>query len=154
MTKLVVVALDPGKTTGVAVFYGGLVTTHEVDHASVANLVGWHIHEALDRKADLRVVSELFTISARTTKTKVQYESLYLNGWLVYGPAAEYVEFQTPAQAKSLATNKRLEALGWRRPSKGGHADDAARHLFTYLHKNNLAPELLAPAFEDVKEFD
>src|SRR6185295_16508861 len=36
---------------------------------------------------------------------------------------------QSPADAKRFSTNDKLKTLGWRSPSTGGHADDAARHL-------------------------
>src|SRR6185369_4617370 len=38
-------------------------------------------------------------------------------------------ELQSPADAKRFSTNEKLGKLDWRRPSPGGHMDDAMRHL-------------------------
>jgi hypothetical protein len=46
-------------------------------------------------------------------------------------------ELQMPADAKRFVTNEKLAKLGWRAPSKGGHADDALRHLVLALVKHD-----------------
>lgn len=49
-------------------------------------------------------------------------------------------ELQSPAEAKLFAGARyeKLTALGWRRPSKHNHADDASAHLLVAAVKNRL----------------
>jgi len=51
---------------------------------------------------------------------------------------------QTPAQAKSFATDDKLRKLGWFSPTPGGHANDATRHLLVYLAGIKHGPTLAA----------
>ena len=126
-----IVAIDPGGTCGWAkldltsngkqLFRSGQGDPFEV-LASV--------------EADLRsgntslLVCESFFISAATLKKSRQYDALYTIGALNYLSQACGVEFELQAPFERLfATNDRLKQLGWRKPTVGGHADDAARHL-------------------------
>ena len=45
---------------------------------------------------------------------------------------------QSPSDAKRFSTNQRLKAADMWMPTKGGHANDAQRHLFMYLVKHGL----------------
>lgn len=47
-------------------------------------------------------------------------------------------ELQTPAEGKRFGTNEKLKLLGWKNASKGGHRDDAARHLLVACIRHNL----------------
>jgi hypothetical protein len=88
------------------------------------------------------VVCERYTITPQTLKKSAQYDALYQVGILGYF-ARRYgvkVTLQQPSQAKRLATNDKLERIGWRNPSRGGHADDASRHLLTYALAQRLLP--------------
>jgi hypothetical protein len=50
---------------------------------------------------------------------------------------------QSPSQAKSFGSNDKLKRLGWYVGTKGGHRNDAARHLITYLATNERDPHIL-----------
>lgn len=85
------------------------------------------------------VVCENFFITSQTAKKTPAPWSLKLIG------VAEYLcqkyghkfTLQAPADAKRLATDPRLKALGWYSGGEG-HQDDSARHLLIYCLKNGI----------------
>lgn len=121
-----IVAVDPGLTSGVAV-YGtesrSFLSMELPTHAAISE-----VERFLYLGTGL-VVCESWT--PRPGVRTFQPEALESIGALRYLCRKLRTEFQlqSPAEAKSFATNKKLKTLGWRRPSEGGHADDAARHL-------------------------
>lgn len=134
-------AVDPGVVSGVAVWY---------NEQPLDTMKRWEIHGIAETAAFVRqhlghgqgfngweqvVVTEKFIINQRTIKTKVFYESLYFNGWLLiqYPHSVE----QTASQAKGFATDRMLRHLDWYTKTKDGHANDAARHLLYRAVKNN-----------------
>ena len=64
-------------------------------------------------------------------------ELIGVTRWLCMYYGKELV-FQSPAEAKGFASNKRLKAVDLYFPSAGGHQNDAVRHLLTYLVGNHL----------------
>jgi hypothetical protein len=127
-----IVAVDPGKTCGLAFLYPG----HPESFGS----------REFDRWGAVRVVdgvAEIFPMSARPDLVVCesfvprpgvrtwQPEALETIGALRYvcDRAGVPFETQSPADAKRFSNNRKLELLGWRKPTPGGHADDAARHL-------------------------
>ncbi len=56
---------------------------------------------------------------------------------------------QTPATGKGFGTDAKLKHLGWYNPTQGGHSNDAARHLLTYLAVRKQDPRIVAA----LKEF-
>ena len=149
------IALDPGKVTGIAT-----LRTPTQDVVSFEDT--WQgavefVEEALTKSRaafvkdgtyypDVGVVYESFT--PRPGAYTWQPEALYCIG------AIEYLAWKTgmtaakqsPAQAKSFATNLQLKRMGWYHATKGGHANDALRHLLRYSVKQGLVKpeELLA----------
>ncbi len=69
-----------------------------------------------------------------------QPDALYTIGALRYIAAKRETRVveQSPADAKKFSTNAKLTQLGWRNPTAGGHADDAARHLLLAAVKEHL----------------
>ena len=136
-----VVSFDPGLATGVALW--------GADHCSYQVDGGWdgqvaHLDSLLRGNLD-HVVCEAFTVNAGTAKKdQGAYPHVFsLIGtirYLAWANGAEF-HFQTPAEAKSFATNGKLKRLGWYKGAPG-HADDASRHLLTFLAKNNYRPIL------------
>lgn len=59
--------------------------------------------------------------------------------WLAHRHGAIMLPSQQPS-ARRLGLSQ-LTKLDWHRPTKGGHADDAAAHLATYLMKTNTLPD-------------
>lgn len=135
----VVLAVDPGGTTGVAwgvVNPGGLVTV-----GSGEVLGGDHgFFKFFDQFVTagyplVTLVCETFTITASTARKTQQPDALFIIGLLRYWSAKHGVtlHMQRPGEAKGFGTNDKLKHLGWYQPTKGGHANDAVRHLVTHL---------------------
>lgn len=146
-------ALDPGKTTGVAWLVDGEFGFREV--------VGRFDLYALLREWSSggmipEIVVEEWTVRADTAKLSTQVDPHRIIGY-VEGLAQHNgwpFSLQTPAQAKSFGTDSKLAKLGWSATTKGGHARDAARHLLTYLVRRypgqgQLGAELLTRIMED-----
>ncbi len=138
-----VIAIDPGKTTGIAIFTkdGHFTSWQQENRFSAA----YQIQKLLLGVPPNMVISELYTVGALQRNITSQYDALYLNGWLEIICEQRGIPFMfAPVTAvKSFATNDKLKALGWYTPTKGGHANDAARHLLTYLAKRPAGQELL-----------
>ena len=120
-----IVAVDPGKTCGWAQYNSPLdiFRSGEFDPLQMVLRI-----EDLLPGIDL-VVCESFV--PRPGIRTWQPEALETIGALRYICARSRTPFelQAPADAKRFSTNGKLQFLGWRNSSPGGHADDAARHL-------------------------
>lgn len=90
------------------------------------------------------IVAERFTVNQATAKKAPHTESLAVNYAVEYElrKRGRELPLQLPVQAKKLATDKVLRKLGWYVASKGGHANDGARHLVLRL----LQHKVLTPA--------
>ena len=137
----VVLAIDPGKMSGIAVWRDhapALITTDELNvNDTIQFAVNMHKHNH-----DLEIVSEKFTISERTIKTSLSLDALDINGWLKlqgYRWSVVVDLSQTPTSAKKFATDAKLKTLDWFERTKDGHANDAARHLLVYLYRRHNA---------------
>lgn len=143
-----IVAVDPGKNTGVAYWQPGVranddpylfksdVWTEEQFYANIENLIEW---------AD-EVVVERFTVTQGTlTKSRGENWSLEFIGVMRYlcHKHGRPFELQLPTEAMSFATNDKLKKAGWHK--KGvDHPNDAARHLMVYLLKKKyMTPQEL-----------
>ena len=106
------------------------------------------VHDRVRFKAPDALVCEGFVIRSNTSKLDAGAFSLTTDligacRLLAHQAGIPFVR-QTPAEAKSFATDDKLRRLGWYRPTKGGHANDASRHLLTFLAKQNYSPILQA----------
>lgn len=143
-----VLAIDPGKTTGLAWLNqeGGRITlenSYEANSDEIIEMIrptlaGW---KPSDGEAPLRLVVERFTITAMTAQ-KSQEASWALETIGAVKQAARDAEYpllaicwQKPSEAKTAFTNDKLKTLGlWHRGGEG-HALDAIRHGALYLAK-------------------
>ena len=128
------IGIDPGKATGLALYAEKEWSCTERDFLGTCTWLAGQVP-----LADV-VVIERFTIGTNTGKMADVNWSLELIGvtrWLCMHYGKELV-FQSPAEAKGFASNKRLKAVDLYVPSAGGHQNDAVRHLLTYLVGNNL----------------
>lgn len=127
-------AIDPGGVTGVA-FYapGDGFWSSEVPGGSEAFAPAWR--SLLERRTVVHIICEKFTITAATATKTRQYDALEIIGWLkLECPHLGIpLTIQTPAAAKAFSTDDKLRVMGWKDRSKGGHRDDAARHLLKFL---------------------
>lgn len=129
---MTVLAVDPGKTTGLAHWDGKIVTFYQVPgRFSLYGKVSAFLPEQPD------IVVEKFIITPATAKLSAQYDALYIIGYLEalsYEHELVFDLTQSPNDAKTFVTNEGLKTLGWWRPGRDwDHAMDAARHLALYL---------------------
>lgn len=128
--QITIMAFDPGKMTGWAAlrlgsFYSG--------QDELQSILAW-VDEILSDGLRPTIVCEDFIYTAATAKKTRQTYSTEGIGVLRYLTTKHSLEFviQTPQAAKSFSTDDKLKRLGWYQATKGGHANDAARHLLLY----------------------
>lgn len=142
-----VIAVDPGKMTGLSVFTletGGepvLQWSAEVDEDTFATAVRYE----MDRYPDLEVVCERFIITTQTAKNSQAPYSLELIGNLKqivrdHGRSVDSIFFQKPADAMNLFPNAALKKIGYWHVGGKDHANDSIRHALTYLAGNGWMP--------------
>ena len=128
-----IVTLDPGVTTGVAVFTpsGTIASQWRFDVDPHAQFV--HALEVLEPKL---VISEAFHF--RQDKTGAVFTGVEYIGVIKYfcqKYRVEHIEM-TPGQGKGFWDNRKIKALGLWKPS-APHAMDAMRILLTHLMKTD-----------------
>lgn len=130
-----VIAIDPGLVSGVAVLadpHGeAIFSSFETEGGRFGMAQSYEAVTSIFRP-ELLVVED-FIISNATARKSAQPDPYRLVGWLEIEAHRHGIPFklQTASTAKGFATNEKLRHLGWYRSSKGGHANDAARHLLT-----------------------
>lgn len=138
-----IIALDPGKTTGIAIrTESGNLSFSEEEFHDACSIVEQFV--AFNDNA--HVVTESFIITPNTAKNTQAPWSLELIGvfrFLTKKYLDKDIVLQTPANAKRFSSDSRLKKIGYWTPGKG-HANDAARHLLLfeaqrgYLSKDQL----------------
>ena len=130
-----VLAVDPGKATGLALFEftSGqepvLVWSMEVQQEEYAK----PIREVLKNNPEAEVVCERFVINAQTVRNSQAPFSLEQIGILKQclidvGRKPDDIYFQSPSDAKGMFDNAKLKKLDYWHKSGEGHALDAIRH--------------------------
>lgn len=129
-----VLAIDPGYTTGIAWFDGETMDGQEL----VLEGAAVFLYHLITRGKPAVVVCETFRITAATAKNTQAPWSLELIGAvrLACELAGVPLKMQAPGEAKGFATDDKLQALGWYNSTKGGHRNDATRHLLVWLVNN------------------
>lgn len=129
-----ILSLDPGKTTGVASVHDDAIVTGEFDWRQLCVQL-----QRLVQVVDL-VVAERFTINQRTVRNTQAPWSLEVIGAVRYvtglQPFPVPFELQSPADAKTFATDAKLRERGWWTPGKP-HANDAARHALLAIARHS-----------------
>lgn len=147
----VVLAVDPGKTSGICVFtheHGSepaLVSSGEFLMEDYGTPISNTIRYANEIGARIEVVCERFTINAQTVKNSQAPFSLEQIGILKYimrenGLDHESIFFQSPSDAKKMFPNPALKKLGYWHVGGGGHALDAMRHGLLRMTKSGWTP--------------
>jgi hypothetical protein len=147
-----VLAIDPGKTTGVALLHR-LVAANTVETKLTAELVilgdnpqhattlrriirGW---KAAGDEYPLRIVVERFTITPDTGKKSQEAKAALETIGAVklmcveVGYPLDAIVYQGPGEAKAGWHNAKLKRCGLWHRGGAGHALDALRHAATYL---------------------
>jgi hypothetical protein len=140
-----VLAVDPGKFTGLLHLTGGDDTEGMVGEEEYAPALEWCAALIGTDAVDV-VVCETFTITAKTarnTQAPWSLESIGVLRFLCRRAGTPFI-LQAPALAKRGAVNDRLKHAGWYVPTGGGHSADAARHAYVfYLNQRLLSPPVL-----------
>jgi len=150
MTKMIL-AVDPGKATGMALFtleVGGepeLVWSIEVHQNEYAEPIRNTLLLADYSGVTLEIVCERFTINAQTVKNTQAPYSLEQIGILKQCMMDKSIDpdsivFQSPADAKRMFTNEALKKLEYWHKGGEGHALDAIRHGLLRLVKTGWKP--------------
>lgn len=158
-----ILAVDPGKATGIAVLEWfpdvkldipiakdpKLTLSQECQMKEFAPV----IREVLrcfvpDRTEKLYVVCERFVINAATVRNTQAPYSLEMIGvlkqiMLDFGIDPDTLIFQSPADAKSMFPNPALKKLGYWHKGEDGHANDAIRHALLRAVKLGWKPRRL-----------
>ncbi len=133
-----IIAVDPGKTTGWARLNdaGSFESGEQSLYATV-----YFIHETMKQGvgSKLEIICEDFIFTKETLKKSRQIYSTEGIGALRYLTELYGVPYyiQTPAAAKRFSTDEKLKTIGWYRPGQG-HANDAARHLLLHAAGEDL----------------
>lgn len=145
----VVLAIDPGKTCGLAEFsfdyrktwVGYQFRRYDViDH--IEKIMDWTWKDVI--KGRILVVTEKYIITPKTSQLSQQPDALKINGaleWLCYKYGHVYEE-QPQGTAKKMAKDWRLRELNFFVPGRD-HANDAARHLILALERHR--PSVFEP---------
>jgi hypothetical protein len=151
MTTKWVLAVDPGKATGMALFSyetGGepqLLWSGEFQQDEYAKPIRQYLSLYADQSGGIEVVCERFTINSQTVKNSQAPFSLEQIGILKQclmdaGRPADDIYFQSPADAKALFPNPALKKLGYWHRGGEGHALDAIRHGLLRIVKSGWKP--------------
>lgn len=150
MTKLIL-AVDPGKATGMALFrYSSgqepeMLWAIEVQQEEYAAPIRSALDVANTMQLEIDVVCERFTINAQTVKNSQAPYSLEQIGILKQclldvGRATTDIYFQSPADAKAMFDNSKLKKLEYWHKGGEGHALDAIRHGLLHIIRLGWKP--------------
>jgi len=145
-----VLAVDPGKTTGMALFSRQIDSepvlewSKELEQDEVAEAVR-SVLWAPDKRHHLDVVCERFIINAQTVRNSQAPYSLEVIGIVKQclkdnGRPMDDIYFQAPADAMNMFDNKKLKKLDYWHVGGGGHALDAIRHALLRYVKTGWKP--------------
>jgi hypothetical protein len=145
-----VLAIDPGKATGMALFSREAGAEPVMEWSR--ELEQWEVAEAVREvlwnpviRNHLDVVCERFVINAQTVRNSQAPYSLEVIGivkqcLLDNGRKMDDIYFQAPANAMSMFTNEALKKLGYWHRGGAGHALDAIRHALLRLVSKGWKP--------------
>lgn len=139
---MIVIAIDPGKVCGWAVWNDGqrgenygLKQSGQAEAFEVQEWLESTI--PLHQPFGLHVVVERFVIDETTPGADAHW-AMYPLGAISYWCAKHEVPltFQSAGDVKDFATDDKLRNLGWHHSTVGGHENDALRHLVVFLVKH------------------
>ena len=150
MTRYVL-AVDPGKVTGLALFSytsGGEPALDWSGEVEFADFI-FETRKSFELFGDeLEIICEKFTINTQTAKKAQAPYSLEVIGalksiMLDNGRDPEALMYQQPADAMAMFTNEKLKKLEYWHRGGAGHALDAIRHGLLRLVKSGWIPTRL-----------
>lgn len=136
-----VIAIDPGKKSGMASLMfeeNGSRGTFTSSEGPLLEGIEWLEGVASILGAELVVEDFIYTAAtAQKSRQTWSTEGIGMIRYLAYKYGLD-LAIQTPVAAKKFSTDDKLKKLGWYFPSKGGHQNDAARHLLLYCVNQKL----------------
>lgn len=134
-----VMAVDPGKVSGYAIWLPGEAQSFWSGEMSHLDFLDWAMPRILEKRFD-SVACESFVITMATLqKSRGENWSLESIGalrWACHRSGTEFA-LQTPADAKKFSTDSKLKTVDFYTPGKG-HANDAARHLLLLMVRKKM----------------
>lgn len=154
MSSRLILAVDPGKASGIALFEWDMFNepvlcwSGEYQQNEYAEPIRKAIYRAQSLGIRLEFVCERFTINAQTVRNSQAPFSLEQIGILKQimmdnGRYPEDIKFQSPADAKAMFTNDKIRKLDYWHRGGEGHALDAIRHGLLHLAKTGWKPTKL-----------
>ena len=146
--KLCIIGVDPGKTTGIAMWTRVSFTTMEVRQDEVEPYLEACLKMMDYTNVDVFIGVQRFAILPGTHKKTRQPAASEIVG--VVRNLGEKYQVLVDVQSASTAArfkNDTLRKLGWYTITRGGHANDAARHVCVTLL--TYRPEEMARLLED-----
>jgi hypothetical protein len=144
-----ILALDPGQTTGWALWtFGndpeklGMPQSGQEDFTGTMRLM----NNVITTYPGAQIVAEMFIIGPNTVKKSQAPWSLEVIGcarWAALSTGRE-LKLQQASSAKRFSADWRLKQLSWYRPGKG-HANDALRHLLLYMVSHGWWDQRIGP---------
>lgn len=136
---MILVGIDPGKVTGIAVWWDPFVYDSEfkkscVDTAEVENStsVVAVLRRMLDGDPPFAVAVERYIANTRKTHQPAAGEVTGAVRSLCEQLSVRCV-YQSPGFAKRIGTTSRLKQLGWWTPTPDGHANAALGHVLLLM---------------------
>lgn len=145
---MIIISIDPGKATGVAVwcdepiengYFKKGFTAFEVDVPQFKSFLAF-VCTMSTPTVEFRFVSESFLITAQTAKnTQAPWSLKHIGAFEFVADVwfQQPVTLQAPNVGKTFGTDAKLRHVGWFTRGKG-HANDASRHLITYVASRGL----------------
>lgn len=135
---MILVGVDPGKATGIAVWCDGCGREHpdrpdvaEVENSTTVAKVLLRMLTDHSHRPNL-IALERFVQGSRKTR---QPDALQVTGQVgvIAADLGVKVVYQQPGSAKKIAPNPLLRRIGWYVASRDQHGNDATRHVLLAL---------------------
>lgn len=151
MSNRMILAVDPGKASGICLFKWiegqepEMLWSVEAQQHEYAEHIRTAFRLSQSQGVRLEVVCERFTINAQTTKNSQAPYSLEQIGilkqvMLDHGRLPDDIFFQSPADAKAMFSNDKIRILDYWHRGGEGHALDSIRHALLRLAKSGWKP--------------
>lgn len=146
---MLIIAVDPGLVCGYGVWSSEVLPLRVLSDEIPYINIGRHVRNQLEMSKaipEVHIVVERYTMSNSGIKTS-QPEALKGMGQMelladLYGCRLHYY---LPATTKKMIPNAKLRQVGWYKPTRDGHANDAARLVGAHLA--TAAPETFGSLF-------
>jgi hypothetical protein len=154
MNSRLILAVDPGKASGICLFSWEdgkepeMLWSIEAQQNEYAKPIRDAFYLSQMTGVTLEIVCERFTINAQTVRNSQAPYSLEQIGILKQimmdnGREPDDIYFQSPADAKAMFTNDKIKKLEYWHKGGEGHALDSIRHGLLRLAKSGWKPTKL-----------